>query len=238
MDSMQSPQNDLEVNAACQLSIIDACRKYNPSIKIVYAGTRQVYGRSRYLPVDENHPVDPVDYNGVTKRAGEMYHLVGQRIYGLHAASLRMTNTYGPRMRCKDGRQTFLGDWIRRLFADEPLEIYGTGEQIRDLNYVDDVVDALLLTVISGKSTGQIYNLGSLEPIRLLDLARLMIEIFGTGRYELRPFPPERLLIDIGNYQGNYSKIRTELGWQPKISLREGLARTFEYYRQHQEHYW
>jgi UDP-glucose 4-epimerase len=238
VNSMQSPQTDLEVNAACQLSIVEACRKNNPSIKIVYAGTRQIYGRSRYLPVDENHPIVPMDYNGVTKRAGEMYHLVAQRVYGLHTTSLRMTNTYGPRMHCKDGRLTFLGDWIRRLFAGQLLEIYGTGEQVRDMNYVDDVVDALLLSVSSDKSSGQVYNLGSLEPIRLLDLAQLMIEIFGSGNYALHPFPPERLRIDIGNYQGDYSKIRAELGWQPKTSLREGLARTFEYYRQHQEHYW
>jgi UDP-glucose 4-epimerase len=238
LDSMQFPQNDLNVNAACQLAIIEACRTQNPAIKIVYAGTRQVYGRARYQPVDENHPIDPVDYNGVTKRAGEMYHIVGQRVYGLHAASLRMTNTYGPRMYCKDARLTFLGDWIRRLFAGQPIEIYGTGQQIRDLNYVDDVVDALLLTVSSAAATGQVYNLGSPEPIRLLDLARLMIEIFGGGHYEIRAFPPERLRIDIGDYQGNYSKIQAELGWQPQISLRDGLARTFDYYRQQQEHYW
>jgi UDP-glucose 4-epimerase len=220
------------------LTIVEACRKYNPSIKIVYAGTRQIYGRSHYLPVDENHPVNPVDYNGVTKRAGEMYHLVAQRVYGLHTVSLRMTNTYGPRMHCKDGHLTFLGDWIHRLFANQPIEIYGRGEQIRDLNYVDDVVEALLLALISEKSSGQIYNLGSSEPICLLDLARLMIEIFGAGHYVFRPFPPERLRIDIGDYQGDYSKIRAELDWQPKVSLREGLSRTLEYYRQHQEHYW
>jgi len=238
VDSMRSPQDDLEVNAACQLSIVEACRKYNQSIKVVYAGTRQVYGRSRYLPVNENHLIDPVDYNGVTKRAGEMYHIVGQRVYGLHAVSLRMTNTYGPRMHCNDGRLTFLGDWIRRLFDGQPLEIYGTGEQVRDLNYVDDVVDALLLAHSSEELAGQIYNLGSPEPIRLLDLANLMIEIFGSGSYKLCLFPPERLRIDIGNYQGDYSKIRAELGWQPNVSLRDGLTRTFEYYRQHHGHYW
>jgi nucleoside-diphosphate-sugar epimerase len=238
VNSMQAPQTDLDVNAACQLSIVEACRKNNPSIKIVYAGTRQIYGRSRYQPVDESHPVVPMDYNGVTKRAGEMYHLVAQRVYGLHTTSLRMTNTYGPRMHCKDGRLTFLGDWVRRLFSGQPLEIYGTGEQIRDLNFVDDVVDALLLAVSSERATGQAYNLGSPEPTCLRDLAQLMIEIFGSGSYELRPFPPERLRIDIGNYHGDYSKIHAELGWLPQTSLREGLARTFEYYRQYHEHYW
>jgi UDP-glucose 4-epimerase len=238
VDSMEAPQIDLEVNAACQLSIVEACRKFNPSIKIVYAGTRQIYGRSQYLPVDEKHPIIPVDFNGVTKRAGEMYHLVSYRVYGLHTTSLRLTNTYGPRMHCKDGRLTFLGDWIRRLFEKQPLQIYGTGKQIRDLNYVDDVVDALLLAVSNEKSAGQIYNLGSPEPICLLDLAQLMIEVFGSGSYELCPFPPERKRIDIGDYHGDYSKIHEQLGWQPTTSLREGLARAFDYYRQHRGHYW
>lgn len=238
INSMRYPQNDLEVNATCQLSIIEACRKYNPAIKIVYAGTRQIYGRTQHLPVDESHPVEPVDYNGVSKRAGELYHLIGQRVYGLHAVSLRMTNTYGPRMYCKDNRLTFIGDWIRRLFTGLPLEVYGTGDQIRDLNFVDDVVDALLLAVNRPAATGQVYNLGSREPICLFELANLMIKIFGTGQSQLRPFPPERLRIDIGNYQGDFSKIHSQLGWQPNVSLREGLARTFEYYRCHQEHYW
>jgi nucleoside-diphosphate-sugar epimerase len=238
VESMQAPQTDLEINAACQLTIVEACRKHNPSIRVVYAGTRQIYGRSQYLPVDEDHPIKPVDYNGVTKRAGEMYHMVCHRVYGLHTTSLRLTNTYGTRMHCKDGRLNFLGEWIRRLFENQPLEIYGTGEQIRDMNFVDDVVDALLLAAIHEQAAGEIYNLGSPEPIRLLDLAQLMIEVFGSGSYELCPFPPERMRIDIGDYHGDYSKIQSQLGWQPKISLREGLSRTFEYYHQYQTHYW
>lgn len=238
VNSMESPQIDLDVNAACQLSIVEACLKHNPRIKIVYAGTRQIYGRSQYLPVDEKHPIVPVDFNGVTKRAGEMYHMVSYRAYGLHATSLRMTNTYGPRMHCKDGRLNFLGDWIRRLFEKQPLQIFGTGQQIRDLNFVDDVADALLLAVGSEQSAGQIYNLGSPQPICLLDLAQLMIEIFGSGSYELCPFPPERQRIDIGDYHGDYSKIQNQLGWQPQVSLREGLSRTFEFYRQYKKYYW
>jgi UDP-glucose 4-epimerase len=237
-DSMEAPQIDLEVNAACQLSIVEACLKHNPGIKIVYAGTRQIYGRAQYQPVDEKHPIVPVDFNGVTKRAGEMYHMVSYRAYGLRAASLRLTNTYGPRMHCRHGRLNFLGEWIRRLFDHQPLQVFGTGEQIRDLNFVDDVVKALLLAVSDEKSEGQIYNLGGSEPIRLLDLAQLMIDLFGSGSYELCPFPLERKRIDIGDYQGDYSKIQSQLGWQPKISLCEGLARTFEFYSQYREHYW
>ncbi len=155
---MEAPQIDLEVNAAGHLSIVQACLKHNPDIKIVYAGPRQIYGRAQYLPVDEKHPIVPVDFNGVTKRAGNMYHMVSYRAYGLHATSLRLINTYGPRMHCKDGRLNFLGEWIRRLFDNQPLQVFGAGEQIRDLNFVDDVVDALLLAVSDEKSAGQIYN--------------------------------------------------------------------------------
>ncbi|MGB9776776.1 MAG: NAD-dependent epimerase/dehydratase family protein [Anaerolineae bacterium] len=237
LDSMRNPFADLESNARGHLSVLEACRQHNPGVKIVYAGTRQVYGRPRYLPVDELHPPDPVDINGVNKLAGEWYHIVYHRVYGLRTVILRLTNTYGPRMRVKDSRQTFIGWWIRRIVEGEELEIFGDGHQIRDFNYVDDVVEALLLAAASPLANGQIYNLGS-EPIPLLDLARLMVEVNGGGGYRLVPFPPERNRIDIGDYYGDYTRIRTQLGWQPKTLLREGLARTLAYYREHRHQYW
>jgi nucleoside-diphosphate-sugar epimerase len=236
--SMEDPLDDLQINAGCQLAIVEACRRHNLGIKIVFAGTRQVYGRPRSLPVDESHPVDPVDYNGISKRAGELYHLVAQRVYGLRTCSLRMTNVYGPRMRCRDGRQTFLGLWIRRLIEGRPIPVYGSGAQIRDLNFAEDVVDALLLAAASPSSDGQVYNLGSPEPMRLIDLADLMIAVAGGGSRELLPFPEERRRIDIGDYHGDYRKIQGQLGWQPQVTLRDGLARTIAYYRQNREHYW
>lgn len=237
LDSMHNPYADLESNARGHLSLLEACRRHNPEAKIVYTGTRQVYGRPRYLPVDEFHPPDPVDINGVNKLAGEWYHIVYHRVYGLRTVSLRLTNTYGPRMRVRDSRQTFIGWWIRQVVEGRELEIFGDGHQIRDFNYVDDVVEALLLAAASPVSDGQIYNLGG-EPISLLDLARLLTEVNGGGEYRLVPFPPERNRIDIGDYWGNYTKIRTALGWEPKIPLREGLARTLAYYREYREQYW
>ena len=237
-DSMLDPYTDLEVNCRAQLSILEACRKFNPSLTIVYAGTRQIYGRPQYLPVDEMHPVEPTDVNGVNKMAGEWYHIVYQRVYGLRTATLRLTNTYGPRMRVKDARQTFVGWWLRRLVEGGEIEIFGDGQQIRDLNYVDDAVEALLLAAVREEAIGQVYNLGHPEPISLLDLARLMIELNGAGSYRILPFPPDRKRIDIGDYQGDYRKIQSELGWQPRTSLREGLKRTLRYYHEHREHYW
>ncbi|QUS59316.1 NAD(P)-dependent oxidoreductase [Synechocystis sp. PCC 7338] len=238
LDSMVDPQTDLNINASAQLSILEACRKHNPDITIVFASTRQLYGKPQYLPVDENHPIHPVDVNGINKLAGEWYHLLYNDIYHIRSCALRLTNTYGPGMRVKDARQTFLGIWIRKLIEGQPIQVFGDGSQLRDFNYVDDVVEALLLSAIHPKADGEIFNLGSSEYINLKDLAGLMVEIFQAGSYELIPFPPERKKIDIGDYYSDYRKIHQALDWQPKISLKKGLENTIEYYRQNHHQYW
>jgi nucleoside-diphosphate-sugar epimerase len=216
---------------------LEACRHGNPQANIVFASTRQIYGRPQYLPVDEAHPLQPVDINGINKTAGEWYHIVYHKVYGLKTVSLRLTNTYGPRMRVKDARQTFLGWWLRQVLENQVLQVFGDGQQIRDFNYVDDVVLALLLAAYYEKANGQIYNLGAPEAINLTELADLMVEIAAQSRYEIVPFPNDRKRIDIGDYHGNYDKIRRELGWAPQISLRDGLSQTLAYYREHLAHY-
>ena len=238
LDSMTDPITDLDVNAGAQLSILEACRHHNTKLKIVFASTRQVYGRPRYLPVDENHPLNPVDVNGINKLAGEWYHLLYNNVYGIRACALRLTNTYGPGMRVKDARQTFLGTWIRRLIEGEPIHLFGDGKQRRDFNYVDDVVEALLLAAISREVDGQVFNLGHNENMSLLELATLLLKLNGSGTYEAVPFPHDREVIDIGNYYGNFSKFSNAAGWSPEVLLSEGLGRTLEYYRQHHAHYW
>ncbi len=237
-DSMNDPYTDLEINVRSQLSMLEACRHGNPQAKIIFASTRQLYGKPQYLPVDERHPQHPVDVNGINKMAGEWYHIVYNSVYGLPTVSLRLTNTYGPRMRVRDARQTFLGWWIRQIVEGQTLHIFGDGTQVRDFNYVDDVVDALLMAAASEQANGQIYNLGSDDPINLLDLAKLLIEVNEGGNYHIVPFPPERKAIDIGDYYGDYRKIRSKLGWRPRIGLREGLTNTIHYYRLHREYYW
>jgi UDP-glucose 4-epimerase len=232
LDSMQNPYIDLEINVRSQLSILEACRKHNPSIKIVYASTRQFYGKPDYLPVDERHPLHPTDVNGINKMAGEWYHIVYNNVHGIRAVSLRLTNTYGPRMRIKDARQTFLGVWLKQVLSGEPILVYGDGRQLRDFNYVDDVVEALLMAAVDSRADGQVYNLGSAEPpISLLELARLLVRIHGHGDYRLIPFPPDRKAIDIGDYYADYRKIHRELGWRPCVPLAEGLQRSLDYYR-------
>jgi UDP-glucose 4-epimerase len=236
LDSMDDPDTDLEINCRAQLSILEACRKYNPSVKIVYASTRQIYGKPDYLPVDEKHLLRPVDVNGINKMAGEWYHILYNHVYGIRACALRLTNTYGPRMRVIDARQTFLGEWIRLTVEGKPFEVWG-GSQLRDFTFVDDAVDAFLLAATSEEANGEIFNLGSSSIISLNDLAELLIEINGGGQYERREFPAERQKIDIGDYYADFNRIQAMLGWQPKIDLRHGLARTIAYYREHLSKY-
>ena len=238
MDSMTDPKTDLDINAAAQLSILEACRKHNPGIRIVFASTRQIYGKPEYLPVDEKHPIRPVDVNGINKLAGEWYHILYNNVYGIKACALRLTNTYGPGMRVKDARQTFLGIWIRSLIEGRPVLVFGDGMQLRDFNYVDDVVGAMLLAATNDKACGEVFNLGSSEVVSLNDLAAMLVAMQAGSRREIVPFPPERKAIDIGDYYGDFSKIRTALGWEPQVSLTEGLRRSLDYYATHSGHYW
>jgi UDP-glucose 4-epimerase len=238
LDSMTEPRIDLDINASAQLSILEACRQHNPSVRIVFASTRQLYGKPEYLPVDEKHPIRPVDVNGINKLAGEWYHLLYNNVYGIKACALRLTNTYGPGMRVKDARQTFLGIWIRLLIEGKPIKVFGDGLQVRDFNYVDDVVDAMLMAARHPSAYGEIFNLGSRERINLKDLAALMVDLFGTGSYELIPFPPDRKVIDIGDYYSDYAKAERTLGWMPKVGLRQGLVSSLDFYRKHHAEYW
>jgi UDP-glucose 4-epimerase len=238
LDSMRDPYNDLEINCRAQLSILEACRKHNPDVKVVFASTRQMYGKPDYLPVDEKHMLHPTDVNGINKMAGEWYHILYNNVYGVRAVSLRLTNTYGPRMRVKDARQTFLGIWLKRLLDGQAIEIWGDGLQVRDFNYVDDVVEAMLGVAASEQANGQIYNLGSDETIHLRELAAKLIALNGGGECAILPFPPDRKAIDIGDYYSDYSSIRRTLGWTPRVSLDEGLARTLDYYRMFRQYYW
>lgn len=237
LDSMTDPFTDLEINATAQLSILEACREVNPGVRIVFASTRQIYGRPDYLPVDEHHPIRPVDVNGINKVAGESYHLLYDRVHDLAASALRLTNTYGPGMRVRDARQTFLGIWIAQVLRGTPITVFGDGSQRRDFTYVDDCVDALLLAA-EPQARGRIYNLGGDEVISLKDLADLLVDVAGQGSVELVPFPGDRARIDIGDYFGTHALITDELGWTPRVGLREGLARTVAFYRENGEHYW
>jgi UDP-glucose 4-epimerase len=236
LDSMEDPFTDLEINCRAQLSILETCRQFNPTARIVFASTRQIYGRPERLPVNERHPLRPVDVNGINKLAGEFYHRLYHDVYELPACVLRLTNTYGPRMRIKDARQTFVGVWIRLLLEGKPFEVWG-GQQLRDFTYVDDCVEALLLAAVRPEAAGQVFNLGGGEVTSLVDLAQLLVELNGVGHFEQREFPADRKRIDIGDYYADDALIRKTLGWRPNVSLREGLKRTLDFFHTHLDHY-
>lgn len=229
LDSMSSPEIDLAINCTAQLQLLEACREVNPGLTIVHASTRQIYGRPKYLPVAERHPLRPVDVNGVNKMAGEAYHLMFSDVYGTRSRSLRLTNIYGPGMRIRDARQTFLGIWLRRVIEAEPFEVWG-GEQRRDLLYVDDAVDAFLYAAVTPATQGLALNVAG-EAVSLAALAQALIEANGGGEYVVREFPAERKRIDIGDFLLDDSRFRALSGWQPRVGLAQGLHQSLAYYR-------
>ena len=237
IDSMNDPFTDLEINCRSQLTVLEACRRHNPGAKVVYAGTRQVYGKPDHLPVDEKHLLQPVDVNGINKISGEFYHLVYHQVYGIRASSLRLTNTYGPRQLIRHNRQGFIGWFVRQAALGEEIQIFGDGSQKRDFNHVDDVTDAFLRAGAGDAALGQVLNLGDTRPVSLLELVKLLLDVAGGGSFKVVPFPPERKRIDIGDFYADISLVQKTLGWAPRKALRDGLAETVAYYRRHKEHY-
>jgi UDP-glucose 4-epimerase len=237
IDSMTDPFTDLEINCRSQLSILEALRKNNREAKIVYAGTRQIYGRPKFLPVTEEHQLSPADVNGINKISGEFYHLVYFRTHGIRACSLRLTNTYGPRQLIRHNRQGFIGWFMRLATLGEAIEVFGDGAQKRDFDYVDDVVDAFLRAGANDAANGEVFNLGGQAPVSLLDLARDLVRIGGRGEVRVVPWPNERKRIDIGDFYADASKIERVLGWTSKTPLEDGLRRTLEYYAAAGERY-
>jgi UDP-glucose 4-epimerase len=237
IDSMTDPYTDLEINCRSQLSILQACRRFNPRVKVVFAGTRQVYGKPDSLPVSEDHLVRPVDVNGINKAAGENYHLLYNNVFSVRACSLRLTNVYGPRQLIKHNRQGFIGWFIRLALEGGEIQIFGDGSQMRDFVYVDDAADAFLRAGASDACNGQVFNVGGMEPISLKDLASLLVDVAGAGRVRYVPWPAEKKAIDIGSFYADSTRFRDAVGWHPRVPLRSGFDRTLEYYRAHAREY-
>ncbi|MFW6114378.1 MAG: NAD-dependent epimerase/dehydratase family protein [bacterium] len=237
IDSMTDPFTDLDVNCISQLSLLECCRHANPRAKIVYTSTRQIYGRPQYLPVDESHPLIPADVNGINKLAAEQYYTLYSQVYGMQCVSLRLTNTYGPRQHVSGNKQGFVGIFVRKAIDGEGISIFGDGQQVRDFNYVDDVVDALMLAARHRKLAGQVFNLGAPDTYSLYEFVELLHDLCDFS-HELVPFPPDQEAIDIGDYYGDYRRFQTATGWEPRVRLPEGLAATVAYFRERKHQYW
>ncbi len=230
IESMHDPQTDLDINCASQLSILESCKRNNPNVAILYASTRQLYGKPQYLPVDEKHPILPVDVNGINKYAAEMYYTLYSNLYNMRCVNLRLTNTYGPGQQLRGNKQGFAGVFIRQAIQGETISIFGDGKQKRDFNYVDDVVDAFLLAFEHlDTCCGKTYNLGAREIYSLLDFVAALKEHVDF-EFKITPFPDEHKAIDIGDYYSDFSLFNSITGWEPKIGLDEGLKRTVKYF--------
>jgi UDP-glucose 4-epimerase len=237
IDSMRDPYTDLEINCRAQLSMLEACRKFNPGVKVIFAGTRQIYGKPDRLPVDETHLVRPIDVNGVNKAAGEYYHLLYNNAFGVRACSLRLTNVYGPRQLIKHNRQGFIGWFIRLAMEGAEIQVFGDGSQIRDFVYVDDAADAFLRAGACDTCDGEVFNVGGTEPIAHRDLVQLLLNVAGRGKVKYVPWPPEKKSIDIGSFYSDSTKFMKASGWAPRVGLREGFERTIAFYRENLPHY-
>ena len=237
IDSMRDPHTDLDINCRSQLTILEACRRNNPGVKVVYAGTRQVYGKPDRLPVDEGHLVRPTDINGINKVAGEYYHLVYNNVFGVRACSLRLTNVYGPRQLVKHDRQGFVGWFIRLAVEGREIQVYGDGSQMRDFVFVDDAADAFLRAGATDSVNGEVFNVGGSEPIAHRDLVRLLIDVAGTGSVRFVEWPEDKKAIDIGSFYADSSRFMRQTGWAARVPLHEGLRRAVAYYREHLPRY-
>ena len=238
VDSMEDPYSDLYTNVTSQIALLEACRRENPGVKIVFCGTRGQYGRPTKIPVDESASIAPVDVNGINKHAGESYHLLYGRAHGLRVCSLRLTNTYGPRHTMKTARQGVFAWFVRQALEGQTIRLFGGGGQTRDFNHVDDVCRAMMLAMERPEADGQVFNLGSSEPVSLQRIVEIIIATAGSGQMALVPYPPELKAIEIGDYVGDFGKIQRMLGWQPQVALEEGVRSTVEYYQRHRDHYW
>lgn len=236
--SMRFPARDFEINAVAQFRFLEECVRVSPGVRIVYGGTRQIYGAPEYLPVDEKHPVRPTDFNGINKYAASMYHLMWSKTGALDAVVLCLSNVYGPRMALNIPCQGFLGNYVRRLGCGRALEIFGDGEQLRDPVYIDDVVDALLRAGAASRLNARVFNLGGPEALSLREIAAAgMRAAGGQTPISYRAFPPELKLIDIGSYSSDCMLIARELGWQPQVRFEDGIGRTLAWYASRWRHY-
>jgi UDP-glucose 4-epimerase len=237
IDSMRDPYTDLDINCRSQLTILEACRHHNTGVKVVFAGTRQVYGRPDSLPVDESHLVRPTDVNGINKAAGEYYHLVYNNVFGIRACSLRLTNVYGPRQLLKHDRQGFIAWFIRLAIEDRTIQIYGDGSQLRDFVYVDDAADAFLRAGADDACNGAAFNVGGDQPISHKVLASLLVKVAGAGRVEYVEWPSVKKAIDIGSFYADSTRFQSVTGWTHTVPLEEGLRRTIEFVRLNRHRY-
>ncbi len=237
VDSMSDPMTDLDINCKGTLTILESCRKNNSNVKIIYAATRNQYGRAKFLPVTESHSMEPTDINGINCIAGELYHMLYYKTYGIKTCALRMGNVYGPRHQMKHPRQGALNWFVRQIIDGQKITLYGDGKQVRDCIYVSDMVSALITVGASEKVWGEAYNVAA-YPVSLKEFVEIAIATYGKGEYTNIPFPANRKSIEVGDFIADCTKIKQSLGWTPKVNLKTGIRKTFTFYEKNKKYYW
>ncbi|MBI2663252.1 NAD-dependent epimerase/dehydratase family protein [Candidatus Woesearchaeota archaeon] len=236
--SLDEPHYDLDINCRGHLNVLEACRKYNPNAVVLFSGSRMQYGKTEYLPVDEKHPTNPLSIYGVHKLTGEKYHLAYNNHYGLKTVMFRISNPYGPRSQMKHYKYSIINWFIRQAIENKKITVYGDGSQMRDYIYIDDVADAFIQSAINKNAYGEVFNLGSGEGTKFIDMVNTIVETVGSGEVAKVPWPKEWKNVETGDYIGDISKLKNAINWKPKISLKEGIKKTYEFYRENKENYW
>ena len=219
-------EQSLTTNCLGLLNVLDAVRRLSPETVICFPSSRLVYGRTQSLPVSEGHPTAPLSLYGIHKRTGEEYCAYYGARWGLRTVALRLSNPYGPHSVATHNRYNIANWMIDGLLRGEQVSIFGRGEQLRDYIYVDDAVEAMAAAAADPRAHGGIYNIGSGAGLALVDFVRMAIAAAGSGSLRFEPWPVEFLQVETGDYAADISKIRDELGWAPRVSLRTGIART------------
>lgn len=236
--SIKEPLLDIDINCRGAMTVLEAVRAVNDKAKLVYAGTRGQIGKRIYSPIDEKHPTDPVDMNGIDKLAAEKYYMLYNRLYGIKTTSIRINNTYGERGQIKHDDYGLVNWWIRQALLNEQIIINGDGLQTRDFNYIKDVVDAMILVAQSDKTNGEIFMLGSGKETSIRKLIELILKTTDSKmEIKSQPWPKDRKSIEIGNFLVDFSKIKNTLGWRPRTDLEEGIRLTVEFYKKRLKEY-
>lgn len=236
--SMTDPFADIEFNIKGTAVVMEAIRHHNPTAKVVFTGTRGQYGPATQLPVSETAPTNPKAIYEVSNLTAEKIVQVYHQVHGIPAVMLRLTNVYGPRAQMRHSQYGVVNWFVRQALDGEPIKVFGGGRILRDFVYVDDCVDALLAAAESDRAVGEIMNVGWDQPTSFLDLACLLEELCDGASWAFAPFSKERAAQEPGDFYSDITKIRSLVGWEPRTSLRDGLTKTLDYYRQHRDHYW
>lgn len=236
--SLEDPLPDIDVNIRGSAILLDACRRESPRARLVYAGTRGEYGPAARLPVAEDAPLQPRGVYELTSLAAQKLFQIYRDSHGLECLSLRLTNIYGPRAQMRHDRSGVVNWFIRKALDSETIPVFGDGSIRRDILYVDDAVEAILACATTEAAWGGVFNVGEGRATTLRELADAIVEAAGAGRVELRPFSRERAKVEPGDFCADIERIRRVTGWAPRVPLRDGLARTVGYYREHRARYW